>query len=105
VEKAELDELLRWHNLKVFRRRPRKGCHNIVDGTWVLKWKRVNVDGQIKKIVKARLTARGFKDLQAYQENISTFSGTATKAGQRAVCGFTAQHKYVLFSMDIQLHF
>ena len=59
----------------------------------------------MRKIVKARLTARGFKDLQAYQENVSTFSGTATKAGQRAVCGFSAQHSYTLFSLDISAAF
>ena len=106
VEAAQFDELKRWHDLKVFQRKRKSECKNPVDGTWVLKWKRVKqADGSVQKIVKARLTARGFKDLQAYQENIATFSGTATKAGQRAVCGFAAQHEYTLFSLDISAAF
>jgi len=58
-----------------------------------------------RRVVKARLTARGFRDLQAFQENIETFSGTATKSAQRMVCNVTSQHEFTLFSMDISAAF
>lgn len=110
VEEAQLDELRRWNDLKVFRRGKRSESRNPVDGTWVLKWKYVKVKDSSgkeveKRIVKARLTARGFKDIQAYAENIATFSGTSSKSAQRAINGFVAQHEYVLFSMDISAAF
>ena len=60
---------------------------------------------QTVKAIKARLTARGFKDYQAYEENIATFAGTASKMAQRLVCAFAAQQQYVLFSMDISAAF
>ena len=41
VNEAKLDELKRWHSLNCFRRMPRKKATNNVDGTWVLKWKKV----------------------------------------------------------------
>ena len=81
VEAAMFDELKRWHTLETFRRFPRNKSTNPIDGTWVLKWKSVrgtNDKGEevTKRIVKARLTARGFKDLQAFDEDVDTFSGT-----------------------------
>eukprot|EP00975_Prorocentrum_lima_P051040 10692827-Prorocentrum_lima.AAC.1 len=39
--------------------------------------------------------------MQAYTENIKTYSGTATKWAQRAVNAYAAQNNYSLFSMDI----
>jgi len=110
VEAAQLDELRRWYDLQAFKRVKRATATNIVDGTWVMKWKMVKgTDGSGKeawrRIVKARLTARGFRDLQAYQENVETFSGTATKSAQRMVCNVTAQHGFTLFSMDISAAF
>ena len=110
VEAAMLDELRRWYDLKVFTRQTCKESENIVDGTWVLKWKSVKTklaDGSeaTSRIVKARLTARGFKDMQATQECIATFAGTATKPAQRMVCAFAAQHEYTLPSMDISAAF
>ena len=109
VNEAKLDELKRWQNLQCFRRMPRKDARNKVDGTWVLKWKKVRreVNGVQSwvRIVKARLTARGFKDMQAFTENVKTYSGTATKWAQRAVNAHAAQMGYTLFSMDISAAF
>ena len=106
VEAAMLDELRRWFDLKCFARMAASEATNVLDGTWVIKWKRVkgldsNGKPTNRKMVKATLTARGFKDPQAYQENISTFSGTSTKAAQRLFCRHAVQHSYELFSMDI----
>ena len=110
VEAAMFDELKRWQDLKVFQRRPRQECHNAVDGKWVIRWKKVTVklpNGKTveKKIVKARLTARGFKDWQAFSDETATFSGTASKSGQRLVNCYAANRGYTLFSMDISAAF
>ena len=110
VDAAMMDELKRWHGLNTFRRKLRKESSNVLDGTWAIRWKSVkgtNSKGEVifQRIIKARLTARGFKDLQAYNENIDTYSGTSTKASQRMVNGFAAQHQYTLFSMDISAAF
>eukprot|EP00975_Prorocentrum_lima_P012692 2689054-Prorocentrum_lima.AAC.1 len=55
--------------------------------------------------MKARLTARGFKDMQAYTENIKTYSGTATRWAQRAVNAYAAQMNHTLLIMYISAAF
>ena len=42
VNKAMLEELRRWSDLKAFERMPKALAHNVVDSRWVLKWKEVN---------------------------------------------------------------
>eukprot|EP00975_Prorocentrum_lima_P000732 146908-Prorocentrum_lima.AAC.1 len=43
--------------------------------------------------------------MQAYADNIKTFSDTATKWAQRAVTAYAAQTGYTLFGMDISAAF
>eukprot|EP00975_Prorocentrum_lima_P030600 6419426-Prorocentrum_lima.AAC.1 len=43
--------------------------------------------------------------MQAFEEHIETYSGTATKWAQRAVNAFAAQTGYTLSSMDISAAF
>ncbi len=106
VSRAKLEELKRWHDLGCFQRMKRSKAQNKVDGTWVLKWKKVRTaDNEWNKIIKARLTARGFKDMQAFSDKINTYSGTATKWSQRMINAHAAQNDYVLFSMDISAAF
>ena len=59
--RAMRDELQRWRDCGGFGRMPRRLSKNLLDSRWVLKWA---WDGQ-KWIVKARMTVRGYKDLQA----------------------------------------
>jgi len=95
VRRAIFDELQRWNSLKGFQRYPKAKARNVIDSRWVIKWKMV--DG--KRVIRARLTARGFKDAQA--QEVSTFAGTATRWGQRLVNLMCAQNKWTLFSADI----
>ncbi|CAK0801133.1 unnamed protein product, partial [Prorocentrum cordatum] len=99
VRQAMKDELERWAELKAFQRIPKDQATNIIDSRWVLKWK--EIDG--KKQVRARLTVRGFKDMQSPE--LSTFAGTTTRWGQRLVNQVTAQRKWRLFSADISQAF
>ncbi|CAK0838336.1 unnamed protein product [Prorocentrum cordatum] len=99
VRQAMKDELQRWAGLKVFQRFPKDQADNVIDSRWVHKWK--EIDG--KKQVRARLTVRGFKDMQSPE--LSTFAGTTTRWGQRLVNQVTAQRKWRLFSADISQAF
>ena len=87
----------------------RSRARNRADGTWVLKWKKVRKDingvSTWVKIIKARLTARGFKDIQASSENVTTYSGTASKWGQRLNNQHAAQLQHQLFPMDVSAAF
>ena len=70
---AMRDELERWRKLESFRRYPRALSDNVLDSRCVLKWKLV--DG--KRVIKARLTVRGYKDLQG--SDLKTQASTATR--------------------------
>jgi hypothetical protein len=97
--KAMRDELQRWVATKAFARHPRKLAHNCLDSRWVLKWKLV--DG--KRIIKARLTVRGYKDLQGGE--VKTMAATASRWGQRVVCMAAVQNDWVLYSADVSQAF
>ena len=75
----------------------------------MLNWKKVRkeMNGVLTwvRIIKARLTARGFRVMQAFTDKIKTCSGTATKWAQRAINAHAAQTGYLLFSMDISVAF
>ena len=94
-KRAMIDELRRWQGLEAFERCPLAEADNLIDARWVLKWK--VVDGQ--RIIKARLTVRGFRDMQAGQ--LATFSGTTSRWGQRIVVAVAVQKRWALFSCDV----
>ena len=96
---AMRDELLRWQKLNSFERYPRSLATNVLDSRWVLKWKMV--DG--KRSIKARLTVRGYKDLQGSE--LKTQASTATRWGQRIVCMVAVQNDWTLFSADVSQAF
>ena len=79
VRQAIRDELKRWIDLGGVERMDKSKATNVLDSRWVLKWK--IIDGV--REIKARLTARGYKDMQA--NDVNTYAGTATRYGQRFV--------------------
>ena len=106
VHAAKLTELLKWIELKTFRRLNRKEGTNILDGRWVLTWKQKYVapdkagdKPSFEWIIKARLTARGFKDLQIDEDKVATYSGTANRVSQRVINSQAAQTKTVCFHL------
>jgi hypothetical protein len=92
--KAMIDELRRWDAMKSWERMPRKDAKNLLDSRWVLKKKRV-ADAIV---IKARLTARGFKDTD---QSVSTFSATSTRTAQRLVVIIAVQYGFTLRSADV----
>jgi hypothetical protein len=90
---AMLKELLTRAKLKCFSRHPRTGARNIIDArrTLKLKWELPIVDvaasgGQqaeassAKKIIRARLTVRGFKDTD--RSNVDRCAGASSRCSQ-----------------------
>merc|ERR1712037_824241 len=72
---AAMDKELRtWVKLGCVSRKPRAQARNIIDTRWVLKWKwdqpTVSVHAASKttqeaiRVIRARLTIRGFKDVE-----------------------------------------
>ena len=95
VKEGMTKELQSWVDLSTIALIPRREAQNVIDARWILTWK--NVDG--KRIVKARLCLRGFKDDQA--DVVSTFAGTASRWSQRLIASISAQHQWPLLSADI----
>ena len=95
VRQAIHDELKRWIDLGGVERMDKSKATNVLDSRWVLKWK--IIDGV--REIKARLTARGYKDMQA--NDVNTYAGTATRYGQRLVNVMAVQRQWTLFSADI----
>ncbi len=99
VIEAKKTEITKLVTLKCFRRFLRKHARTVVDCRWVLRWKVENG----KRVLRARLTLRGFKDRES---DLHTFACTASRWGQRAVNAVTAQQDdWVLLSMDIATAF
>ena len=74
----------------MFSRKPRAKARNIIDSRWVLKWKweyaAVDVkDSKAKqtarRVIRARLTIRGFKDLG--KDSVDKYAGTSQRYSQR----------------------
>ena len=99
VKVSKLKEIKGLLDLGTFARRARKESKNLVDTRWVLTWKQI----EGVRSVKARLTMRGFKDMQ---QDLETFAGTTSRAGQRLVNTIVAQNaNMVLFSFDVSQAF
>ena len=99
VYAAKLKEITNLQALGCFTRMPLSAARNRVDVKWVLKWKLVEAE----RIIKARMTMRGFKD-RVYE--LDTFAGTATRWAQRLVnSGAALNPGYKLFSFDVSTAF
>ena len=104
VQAAIVCELQTWLKYKCFKRRPRAGARNIVDCKWVIKWKmEVLPNGKNRRIIRARLTLRGFKDMDA--ANLERYAGTSQRYSQRLVVSEAANRKWSLVSTDISKAF
>lgn len=98
VEEAIRAEVRSFHDLETFERTPRKDMENICSSRWVLRWKLKDE----KRTVKARLTIRGFEDLQM---DLQTFAGTATRWGQRLISSMSAQNNWPIWAWDVSTAF
>ncbi len=59
-----------------------------MDCRFVTKWKRVKIKGVLKRIIRQRLTLRGFKDRE--KDELQRFAGTAQRQSQLMLSSITA---------------
>eukprot|EP00972_Heterocapsa_arctica_P090588 13366778-Heterocapsa_arctica.AAC.1 len=85
--------------MDMFERSERRDATNLVDSRWVIKFNMVNG----VKMTKARLTVRGFMD--RYAGKLNTFTGTASRWGQRATSAVIARNKWALWTADVSIAF
>ena len=101
---AILEELHVWNNHTCFRRRLRSQCHNIMDSRFVAKWKIVIEKGIRKKLLRMRMTLRGFKDLEA--DRLVKYAATASRQSQRLISSEAACHdNWIIISIDVNKAF
>ena len=99
VEPAVRKEIKSFFDLDTFFPVPKDTVPNEMSSKWVFRWKTVGGE----RVVKARLTIRGFEDREA--ESLATFAGTTSRWGQRLVSSLAAQHGWVLMSADVSTAF
>ena len=101
---AILEELHVWNNHTCFRRRLRSQCHNIMDSRFVAKWKIVIEKGIRKKLLRMRMTLRGFKDLEA--DRLVKYAATVSRQSQRLISSEAACHdNWIIISIDVNKAF
>ena len=85
-------ELNTWVKLRCISRKLRKNARNIIDTRWVLRWKweiptsdatTQSGNKQAVKTIRARLTIRGFKDVD--KNDIDRYAGTSSKMSQKLI--------------------
>ena len=114
VEKAMLEELLTWKKHQCFSRKPRAEARNIIDTKWVLKFKHEQAStdaqaststttAQTKRVIRARLTVRGFKDRD--RSTIDTYAGTSTRYSQKLICSEAVRQGWDIATTDISKAF
>ena len=106
VSAAVLEELKVWHDHACFRRRPRRGARNVLDCRWVGKWKRVKHKtdpSQTVRVIRMRLTLRGFKDVDA--DTITTYAGTSSRLSQRVIVSEAAIRGWAIEALDVKKAF
>ena len=105
VASAVKEEFMTWIEHKVFGRLARsKASRNILDCRWVGKWKWTkNKQGQKVRVIRMRLTLRGFKDNQA--EDLETYAATSSRLSQRIVVSEAAVRGWRMSAMDVKKAF
>ena len=106
VQTATKEELDTWIKHKCFERKPRRGARNVLDVRWVGKWKKVPCKSDPSKnsrVIRMRLTLRGFKDMDAL--DLETYAGTSTRTSQRIVTSEAACRGWDLTAIDVKKAF
>jgi len=101
VETAIRKEVASFRKLDTFKVIPRSQAVNVMSSKFVLKWKADNATGH--RIVKARITVRGFQDKQA--SSLETYASTATRWGQRFVVSTCVNYDFRILVWDVSTAF
>jgi len=109
IQLAMLKELKTWAQYKCFSRRARTGARNVIDCRWVLKWKWETEIGPPtasappKRVIRARLTIRGFKDVD--KGSVATYAGTSQRYSQRVLVSEAVLRGWPIATSDVSKAF
>ena len=104
INAAILKELQTWQKYKCFSRKDRRLASNIIDTRWVLKWKwEALPSGEKRRIIRARLTVRGFKDRD--KGTLGTYAGTAQRYSQRVIVSEAVANGWDIYTSDVNKAF
>ena len=105
-----------WARLTCFSHRSRAMAKNIIDCRWIIKWKHEVAAVSVadaskqsgastvsKRVIRCRLTVRGFKDRDA--QNLDSHAGTSQRYSQRLVCSEAAHRGWSICTTDISKAF
>ena len=95
--KAKRKEIGNWATLGTYFPESRANSRNVLDSRWVRKWRMV--EGTGARIIKSRLTVKGFRDSEG--PHLDTYAGTATRWAQRPLCSVAVQRGWKLISADV----
>eukprot|EP00971_Amphidinium_carterae_P131791 2610307-Amphidinium_carterae.1 len=99
LHQSRLDEVSKLFKLSCFRRLPRSQCTNVVDSKWVYRWK----PSDAGRVIKSRITLRGFKDLD---RSVNTWAATAARNTQKTLNSLAmTQANFTMESWDISSAF
>ena len=90
---AVLEELKVWDRHGCFQRQWKRYAYNVMDSRFVAKWKKVlDKNGKWIRIIRMRLTLRGFKDKEA--DRLASHSATTLRRlSQRIINSEAAVHQ------------
>ena len=113
VAAAIQKELETWVKYKCVSRKKRADARNIIDVRWVLKWKwdtevrdagtSGEGDSIKRRVIRARLCLRGFKDVQA--RDLASYAGTSQRYSQRVLVSEAVLRRWDIATTDISKAF
>ena len=106
-------ELETWVKHRCISRKRKAGAKNIIDVRWVFKWKfehetqtasaSLTSNTVKRRIIRARLCLRGFKDIQA--NDLDSYAGTSQRYSQRVIVSEAVIREWDLANSDISKAF
>ena len=99
VRKADLKEIQQFIEHEVWSPQPLAGSRNVIDCTWVRRWKYK----QGEKVIKSRLCCRGCFDRQ--KPHLLKASSVASRLSQRLLISNAAQRGWPIESYDVSAAF
>jgi hypothetical protein len=103
VKAAILAELATWAKYECFSPKKRSVARNIIDSRFVFKWKYETINGKSRRVIRARLCVRGFKDKD--KATLDTYAGTSKRYSQRIVASTAARYNWPIVTADISKAF
>jgi hypothetical protein len=114
VMSAIKQELETWVKYGCISRKKRNCARNIIYVKWVIKWKfgqaarsvhesQQTGPANTKRVIRARLTVRGFKDVDA--RHLDNYVGTSQRYSQRIIVSVAAQNQWDICTTDISKAF